>query len=340
MQDDKYIQRCIEIARQGELNVAPNPMVGCVIVHNGAIVAEGYHEQYGEAHAEVNAFKKLDDAIPINECDVYVNLEPCSHFGKTPPCANLIAAKKPKKVIVGMLDPHSKVAGRGVKKLLESGIDVRVGVLEQECKKLNKRFVKAHTHNLPYITLKWAETKNGYMARVPGNQGSSQISDAVNNIRVHTLRATHQGILVGAHTINSDKPRLDVRGVDGNNPAKIVLSKDLSADLSSATFTQGKTLIYNSIRNEKTANYELIMMKNFSLDQILTDIHSRDIHSVLVEGGAQVLTTFIEQKMWDEAIILKSNMEWNSGIKAPWLGIPSVREETSGNDTIKYFLPK
>ena len=335
-----YIKRCIELAKQGERYTAPNPMVGCVIVHNGEIVSEGYHKRFGGPHAEVNAFNNLAPAINTNECEVYVNLEPCSHYGKTPPCANLIVDKNPKRVIIGMLDPHTKVAGRGIQKLRDAGVKVKVGVLVDECTALNRKFMKAHTTSHPFVTLKWAETKNGYMAREEGDTRSAQISDVVNTPLVHNLRAAHQALLVGANTINTDNPKLDVRGVEGKNPIKVVLSRTLNVNLNAATFSAGHTLIYNTIKSKKTDYYELIKLDDMRLDSILTDMYSRDIHSVLVEGGNRVLTSFIENKAWDEAIILKSEMEWDTGIKAPWVGIPSVNEKTSGNDTIKYFTPK
>jgi len=334
------MSRCLELAALGELFTAPNPMVGCVIVHKDEIVAEGYHHRYGDAHAEVNAFKNLSEHMDSTKCTVYISLEPCSHYGKTPPCADLLVNIKPKRVVIGMLDPNSKVRGKGIKKLLEAGINMSVGILEDACKALNKKFIKAHTVQLPFVTLKWAETANGFMARNSGDNSSTQISDTVNNAFVHQLRATHQAILVGANTINTDMPKLNVRGVEGRNPLKIVLSEKLNINLDSKTLTEGKTLIYNTIKSEVTENYELVEIKNFKLSNVLADMHSRDIHSVLVEGGYQVLASFVDNKMWDEAIILKSSTQWESGIKAPWLGIPSTKEETSGNDTIKYFSPE
>jgi diaminohydroxyphosphoribosylaminopyrimidine deaminase/5-amino-6-(5-phosphoribosylamino)uracil reductase len=332
--------RCLELAALGELYTAPNPMVGCVIVYKGEIVAEGYHHRYGDAHAEVNAFKNLPEYIDSTKCTVYVSLEPCSHYGKTPPCANLLVDKKPKRVVIGMLDPNSKVCGKGMKKLLEAGINISVGILEDACKALNKKFIKAHTTQLPFVTLKWAETANGFMARDTDDKRSAKISDIVNNALVHQLRATHQAILAGANTINTDTPKLNIRDVEGRNPIKIVLSEKLNINLDSKTLTEGKTLIYNAIRSEMTENYELIKIKKCTLHNVLADMHSRDIHSVLVEGGSQVLASFVEDKVWDEAVILKSSTRWENGIKAPWLGIPSTKEKASGNDTIKYFLSK
>jgi diaminohydroxyphosphoribosylaminopyrimidine deaminase/5-amino-6-(5-phosphoribosylamino)uracil reductase len=334
------MSRCLELAALGELYTAPNPMVGCVIVYKDKIVAEGYHHRYGDAHAEVNAFKNLPEDIDSNKCTVYVSLEPCSHYGKTPPCANLLVDKKPKRVVIGVLDPNTKVRGKGIKKLLEAGVNMSVGILEDACKALNKKFIKAHTVQLPFVTLKWAETANGFMARDSGDNSSAQISDTINNALVHQLRATHQAILVGANTINTDTPKLDVRGVEGRNPIKIVLSEKLNVNLDAKTLKEGKTLIYNAIKSEITENYELIEIKKFTLNNVLADIHSRDMHSVLVEGGSQVLASFVDNMIWDEAIILKSSTQWEKGIKAPWLGIPSIKEETSGNDTIKYFLSK
>jgi diaminohydroxyphosphoribosylaminopyrimidine deaminase / 5-amino-6-(5-phosphoribosylamino)uracil reductase len=337
--DEFYMMRCLELAKLGELDVAPNPMVGCVIVYNGKIVAEGYHEIYGSPHAEVNAFSQLSNLIPIHLCDVYVNLEPCSHYGKTPPCSDLIIAKKPKRVIIGMLDPHHKVAGKGIKKLMEAGVNVSVGTLEEDCKMLNKIFIKAHTTALPYVTLKWAETNNGFMARHKNDLSTTKISDSNNNDLVHHLRGTHQAILVGASTVNNDNPRLDARYSNGSNPVKIVLSTKLSVDLNKDLFMVGKTWVYNQLKSEVTDNYELIKLEQLSLLGILQDLAARDIQSVLVEGGPLVLDSFISQKLWDEAIIIKSSAEWTDGIKAPWLGIPSYEEIIRNNDTIKYFKP-
>jgi diaminohydroxyphosphoribosylaminopyrimidine deaminase/5-amino-6-(5-phosphoribosylamino)uracil reductase len=337
--DEFYMIRCLELAKLGKLEVAPNPMVGCVIVYNGEIVAEGYHKKFGGPHAEVNAFAQLSDLVPLHLCDIYVNLEPCSHYGKTPPCSDLIIAKKPKRVIIGMLDPNHKVAGKGIKKLMEAGINVSMGTLELECKLLNKKFIKVHTTLLPYVTLKWAETKNGFMARAKYDSSHAKISDPKNDPFVHQLRGTHQSILVGAATVNKDNPRLDVRHAKGSSPIKIVLSATLSLDLSKDLFKEGKTLVYNQLKSEIIDKYELIKLEHFSLLNILKDLAARDIHSVLVEGGPLVLDSFISQKLWDEAIIIKSSAEWTDGIKAPWLGIPSYEEIISNNDTIKYFKP-
>ncbi len=331
------MNRCLELAALGELYTAPNPMVGCVIVYKDTIVAEGYHEKYGGAHAEVQAFASLDESIDVNKCTVYVSLEPCSHFGKTPPCADLIVAKKPKRVVIGMLDPHEKVAGKGIKKLLEAGINIHVGVLEEECKTLNKRFIKAHTRQLPYVTLKWAETQDGYMA---STTGQVKISDPNNDVFVHQLRATHQAILVGAATVNTDNPMLDVRHSEGTNPVKVVYSPKLSVDRDSELFKTGKALIYSNEPGEECENYSVITIAGGGIKAMLSDLHRKGIHSVLVEGGPTLLQEFLTKHLWDEAIVLKSNTNWNAGIKAPWIGIPSSREGKQHQDLIKYFIPR
>jgi diaminohydroxyphosphoribosylaminopyrimidine deaminase/5-amino-6-(5-phosphoribosylamino)uracil reductase len=335
------MQRCLDLARQGQFDVAPNPMVGCVIVYKNKIVASGYHQNYGEAHAEVNAIKNLPDAIKIANCSLYVNLEPCSHYGKTPPCADLLVAKKPKRVVIGMVDPHKKVAGAGVRKLMEAGINVKLGVLEAECYALNKKFIVANNLQRPFVTLKWAETANGYMARLASdNTKSAKISDILNDVLVHELRASHQAIVVGAHTVNKDNPALNVREVDGIDPIKIILSNSLSVALDANLFATGNVIIYNNIESKTEGNMIWVKCREDKLENVLSDMHSRGIQSVLVEGGANVLEQFITLKLWDEAIILKSNKEWNEGIKAPWIGIPSYKEESLNGNTIKYFKPK
>lgn len=331
--------RCLTLAKLGELHVAPNPMVGCVIVYKDEIVAEGYHRTYGEAHAEVNAFSRVADAIPLTECDVFVSLEPCSHYGKTPPCADLLIHKHPKRVIIGTLDPHKKVAGRGIKKLLSAGIEIKIGVLEKECIALNKRFVKAHAVNMPYVTLKWAETKNGYMARPKGSTETKQISSETNKGFVHTLRAQNQAILVGAHTVNTDNPLLDNRYAEGKSPLKVVYSPTLSVDFSARLFENGETLVYTQMHEEMHGD-SVVQLADISLKTMLQDLYTRGIHSLLVEGGARLLDTFLTEKLWDETIILKSEDEWTVGLKAPWVGIPSTKEEFQNGDLIKYFVPK
>lgn len=332
------MNRCLELAALGELFTAPNPMVGCVIVQNGTIVAEGYHERYGEAHAEVNAFANLPSTIDPSTCIVYVNLEPCSHYGKTPPCANLIVAKRPQKLVVGTLDPHEKVAGTGIRHILEAGIDVQVGILEKECVALNKKFIKSHANHLPFITLKWAETADGFIGRAEDDFSSKQISNPQNTPFVHHLRASHMAIAVGAHTANADNPALDVRYGSGSNPLKIIISEKASVRSDLAMLQSGKTLIYTGNKHHTDAHYAMICLDTFSLDAVLHDLHNKGIQSVLVEGGAQLLQTFIDSGHWDEAVVIRSTATWGKGVAAPKFDQKPQSSEIQFSDTLSYFV--
>lgn len=335
--DEIYIQRCIEIARKGQLNVAPNPMVGCLFVKNGLIVSEGYHKKFGDSHAEVNAHNSLPIDIDPKTCDVYVSLEPCSHHGNTPPCVDLLIRLKPNRVIIGCIDPNPKVAGTGIKLLKEAGIAVVTGILESECRSLNKHFFKAHQTNLPYVTLKWAQTKDQFMARKITSHESQKISDLRNDSFVHQLRAKHQAILVGANTINVDDPLLDVRYSDGNNPIKVILSPNLSVNQSKQVFKNGQSIIYNKTTTIEMDNYELKQINPFSLKDILNDLYNRGLQSVLVEGGIQVLQSFLDSDLWDEAVILESENSWSDGQKAPMINHEPKIIRQSYNDTISYY---
>jgi len=335
--DEIYIQRCIEIARKGQLNVAPNPMVGCLFVKNGLIVSEGYHKKFGDSHAEINAHNSLPIDIDPKTCDVYVSLEPCSHHGNTPPCVDLLIRLKPNRVIIGCMDPNPKVAGTGIKLLKEAGIAVVTGILESECRSLNKHFFKAHQTNLPYVTLKWAQTKDQFMARKITSHESQKISDLRNDSFVHQLRAKHQAILVGANTINVDDPLLDVRYSDGNNPIKVILSPNLSVNQSKQVFKNGQSIIYNKTTTIEMDNYELKQINPFSLKDILNDLYNRGLQSVLVEGGIQVLQSFLDSDLWDEAVILESENSWSDGQKAPMINHEPKIIRQSYNDTISYY---
>jgi diaminohydroxyphosphoribosylaminopyrimidine deaminase/5-amino-6-(5-phosphoribosylamino)uracil reductase len=333
------MSRCLQLAKLGEAFVAPNPMVGCVIVHNNQIVAEGYHQKYGESHAEVNAFNNLADEINPKECEVFVSLEPCSHFGKTPPCADLIIAKQPKRVVVGMLDPNPQVAGSGIQRILEAGIEVKSKVLESECQDLNKKFVSFHSLKSPFVTLKWAETYDGYMGRQPGNVCSKKISSEANNAFVHQLRANHMAILIGANTAIEDNPKLDIRHWLGIDPVKVILSKNVELSPELDLFKSGKTIVFtdqnNGLESEKIIS---IQPKDFSIETILNELYQQGIYSVLVEGGALVLQGFINSGMWNEAIRLISNEEWGVGVAAPRINSnPSFDQNVNGDRILKYY---
>ncbi len=332
------MHRCLQLAQLGEEFVAPNPMVGCVIVREGKIVAEGYHKKYGGPHAEVNAFNNLPADITISECDVYVSLEPCSHFGKTPPCADLIIAKRPRKVYVGMLDPNPKVAGTGIIKISKSGINVQVGILESDCASLNKKFVSFFKQNQPYITLKWAQTADNFMGRLLDSRDfSRQISSKENTAFVHKLRATHTAIMVGANTVNLDNPLLDLRSWKGRNPTKVIVSKNLSVDLDSKTFTSGKCLILNGLKDGKGTNLEFVKLSDFTAKGILRALYKLGIQSVLIEGGPTLLNLFIRENLWNEAIVISSKTTWLSGVSAPVLKAIPTSTEVKFGDTINYY---
>lgn len=333
------MSRCLQLANLGEIAVAPNPMVGCVIVHNKQIVAEGYHRQFGAAHAEVNAFNNLPSHIPMHECEVYVSLEPCSHFGKTPPCADLIINKNPKKVIVGMLDPNPQVAGSGIQKIVDAGIAVETGILEDECKLLNKKFVCFHSKKRPFVTLKWAQTADGFIGRDANDKlNSKQISSKRNRPFIHKLRAEHTAILIGANTLFLDNPKLDVRYWKGNNPLKIILSKSLHINLNISTLTQEKTLIINEKKQGEVGNITFLQLSDFSILSILNKLYEVGVHSILVEGGSNVLKQFIDSDCWDEAIVLTSNAHWKNGITAPTINKNPEWQETFNDDNITFFV--
>ena len=334
------MDRCIEIAQKGKFHVAPNPMVGCLFVSNDVIISEGYHQKYGGSHAEVNAYQSIPSDIDPKTCDVYVSLEPCSYHGKTPPCSDLLIKIKPNRVVIGCLDPNPKVSGAGVKALEDAGIRVIVGVLEERCVQLNKYFFKAQKFNLPFVTLKWAQTKNKFMARKSSSIESSKISDSRNDSYVHELRAIHQAIIVGSNTVNTDDPLLNVRYSEGNDPLKVVLSPNLSVDCKKQLFTVGQTLIYNKTSNELFDNFQLIKIDPFNIEGILSDLFKRGIHSILVEGGIQIIQSFLDSDLWDEAIVIESNNSWDDGQVAPLLNSSPVSVKQAYNDNITIYNKK
>ena len=324
-QDEQYMRRCIQLAKNGRMNASPNPMVGAVIVADNRIIGEGYHVRCGEGHAEVNAFasvKKEDESL-LKEATIYVSLEPCSHYGKTPPCADLIISKGVKRVVVGCEDPFAKVRGKGIQKLKDAGINVVVGVCREECEELNKVFFTYHQLKRPFITLKWAESKDGFIAKIDsdGKPQSTQISTQLTRMHSHKLRAEHQAILIGRNTLETDNPSLTTRYWKGQNPIRIVLTHHPS-DL-------------------KTQSLALIM--GGALTDVMYDLHRRGIQSVLVEGGSNVLQQLIDQDLWDEAYIETGETVIGEGVKAPQLdkkkyphlGIWGIKEQKKHIKNIK-----
>ncbi|MEL1241738.1 bifunctional diaminohydroxyphosphoribosylaminopyrimidine deaminase/5-amino-6-(5-phosphoribosylamino)uracil reductase RibD [Flavobacterium flavipallidum] len=320
--DEKYLARCIELAQNGLGTTYPNPMVGSVIVYEGKIIGEGWHKKAGEPHAEVNAVNSVKDKSLLKKATIYVSLEPCSHFGKTPPCCDLIIQNKIPNVVIGTVDPNEKVAGRGIKKLIEAGINVRVGVLEEKCNELNKRFFTFHQKQRPYIILKWAESQDGFIApEERTEQKPVWISNSYSRQLVHKWRSEEQAILVGTRTAIDDNPKLDVRDWGGKSPIRIVLDRNnripktnhlLDKQIPTIVFCQS-----NSHTNEENLIFEVIDFDQHIAPQITQILHQHQIQSVIIEGGRQTLQTFIDVNLWDEARIFKGKTNLKKGTKAP-----------------------
>lgn len=335
------MQRCLELAIKGLGNVAPNPMVGCVIVYEGEIIAEGYHEQIGESHAEPNAIKQVSDEL-LKKCTLYVSLEPCNHFGKTPPCADLIVSKGIPKVIVGCLDPNPLVAGKGIKKLHDAGIEVEYGVLDKECKELNKRFFTYQEKKRPYIILKWAQTQDGFVSRlpVPQNKEDNWITTIESKQLVHQWRAEEQAILVGFKTALVDNPLLTTRLVAGKNPIRIVIDKKLELPNDLSVFNNdAKTIVFNGMKDGVNGHVHYIQVHlNNMVEEILHQCYLQNISSIIVEGGTHTINQFIEQNMWDEArVFVNPNLNFGTGVPAPQVDIHSIKSENIGSDLL-YFI--
>lgn len=318
--DEKYIRRCIQLARNGMCNAAPNPMVGAVIVHNDRIIGEGYHARCGEGHAEVNAIRSVKDESLLQESTIYVSLEPCSHYGKTPPCADLIIRKGIPRVVVGCVDPFSLVSGRGIQKLKDAGIDVKVGVLEAECRQLIKRFVTFNTQQRPYITLKWAESADGFID-INREEGQPVVlSTPITSMYVHKQRAEHHAILVGRRTALLDNPSLTTRNWYGKNPVRLVIDKELTLPTSLKLF-DGSAPTWIFTAQDKASTSQVTYFKlDFSrsiLPQILQKLYENKLQALLVEGGSQLLQSFIDEGLWDEIYTEHSTKVLENGVKEP-----------------------
>jgi diaminohydroxyphosphoribosylaminopyrimidine deaminase/5-amino-6-(5-phosphoribosylamino)uracil reductase len=317
MQDEFYIKRCIELAQKAIGKTYPNPLVGSVIVHNGEIIGEGYHHKAGENHAEINAINSVKDKSLIPESTIYVSLEPCAHYGKTPPCALKIKELGFKKVVIGAMDSHDKVNGKGKKIIQDAGIKAVSGVLEKECIELNKRFFTYHEKKRPYLILKWAESGDGFMDK---DFKPYSISNSLVNQFVHQLRADEHSILVGTQTALNDNPSLNVRNVEGTNPVRILIDFDLKVPRDFNIYNkEAKTLVFNSVKEEIQDNIQFIKIerKNF-LSDLMKALYKEQIQSAIIEGGRFTLQEFINANLWDEAIIIKNeNQKLENGTKAP-----------------------
>lgn len=305
MEDEKYMRRCIQLARNGLCNTAPNPMVGAVIVHNGRIIGEGYHVRCGQAHAEVNAIRSVKDPALLKEATIYVSLEPCAHYGKTPPCADLIVEKGIPRIVIGCQDPFAKVAGRGIQKLRDAGREVVVGVLEDECRHLIRRFITFHTRRRPYIVLKWAESADGFIDRQRTGGSPTVLSSPLTAMLVHKLRAEHAAILVGTDTARLDNPTLNVRHWYGPAPVRVTIDRHhrLPQDLHLLDGTI-PTLVYG----------------DEPLEEMLLDLYNRQLQSLLVEGGSRLHQSFIDAGLWDEIIVEEAPLRLGEGVAAPVVG--------------------
>ena len=340
---EKYIKRCIELAQNGLGNTYPNPMVGSVIVHNGEIIGEGWHQKAGEAHAEVNAINSVKDEELLKRSTIYVSLEPCSHFGKTPPCSDLIIAKGIRKVVIGTMDPFAKVAGRGIKKLLDAGCEVNVGVLENECLELNKRFFTFHKKHRPYIILKWAQTRDGFIAPESRNENRPVwITNKYSGQLVHKWRGEEASILVGTNTVLNDNPSLNVRKWTGNDPVRIVIDRDLKTP-EDFSILDGKikTIVICKEKPESSRYENLIFEEIEFSDNISKEIcrvlYKYELQSVIIEGGSKTLQQFIDAELWDEARIFTGKSEFESGIKAPDFSGKLIAEKEISGDSLKYY---
>ncbi len=334
--DEQYMSRALELASSGLGSVSPNPLVGCVITHGDRIIGEGWHQKAGEAHAEVNAVNSVRDKALLKESEVFVTLEPCSHYGKTPPCADLLVKHQVNRVVIAVLDPNPLVSGQGIDKLKRGGITVQTGVMEKEATEINRRFFTFIQSNRPYIILKWAQTTDGFIARE--NFDSKWISGEDSRVLVHQWRAEEDAVMVGTNTAHYDNPRLNVRTLAGRDPVRVVTDRNLrlSSDLNLFDNTQ-KTLCYNLVHNKSDGLTEYIKLTtdNF-LEKLLEDLYARDIQSVIVEGGSQLLNTFIHKDLWDEARVFIAPHTFGSGIVAPELKKP-VASEIVMKDRLLYF---
>lgn len=336
--------RCLELAEKGRGAVHPNPMVGAVIVCQGAIIGEGYHQRFGGPHAEVMAIDSVKDKSQLKDSTLYVNLEPCAHYGKTPPCAELMIQSGIPRVVVGMRDPFPDVSGKGIQLMRDAGIEVQVDLLLSDCRALNERFIRFHESHRPTIILKWAQTSDGFMDvdRTSGRKGSVAISGEEARALVHLWRSQEHAILIGARTALNDRPALTVRAVDGRNPIRIVLDAHLSVAPEGPLFDDAAEtrVVFDTALSPVTHDYA------FGIEGISTDIrklmnwsYKQGIQSILVEGGAHILRQFIEADLWDEARIIVAPIQWGGGLSAPVLHGQLTQRFHAGIDEVRVFRP-
>jgi diaminohydroxyphosphoribosylaminopyrimidine deaminase/5-amino-6-(5-phosphoribosylamino)uracil reductase len=344
-QDQIFMKRCLELAALGWPKCRPNPMVGCVIVHKGKIIGEGYHQKYGGPHAEVNAINAVVDKAILAKSTLYVSLEPCAHHGKTPPCSDFIVQHKLERVVIATTDTFSEVRGKGIKRLKDAGIKVDVGFLENEARNLNKRFFCIHEKNRPYVILKWAESKDGFIdkLRTSNESSSEKITGPIVQQLVHQWRAEEQSILVGGNTVRLDNSQLNVRQAHGPNPLRIIISAENNIPESSLILIDGQaTLIFNSKLNLQKDNLEWIKWEfneNW-IEKILIHLAERDVQSIFIEGGKNILDQFIASSQWDEIRRFIADKPLINGITAPKIEHHCSKEKTIGSTSLKMYYNK
>lgn len=340
--NDKYMKRALQLAARGRGYTSPNPMVGAVIVHNDTIIGEGYHRRCGEPHAEVNAVNSVTDKELLKDSTIYVTLEPCSHYGKTPPCAQLIIDSNIPRVVIGCLDPFEKVSGRGVKMLQEHGIEVVTGVLEAECKSLNSRFMTAHTLRRPWVTLKWAQSSDMFMDhKRDKNAAAARFSTPLTSALTHRLRSLHDGIIAASGTIIADNPSLNVRLFDGNSPRVIALDRRGLIPADAAIFNADKPVIYvSAAKRQDLHNAEIIEVSpDATIADYLNALYNHGITSVLVEGGATLLQQFIDSRLWDIARVEThpEALGENGSVSSPVLGLTPIKNYSIDGNSIDIY---
>ncbi len=362
--DEKYMQLCLELAQKAFGNTYPNPMVGCVVVYNDEIIGQGYHHKAGEPHAEVNAINSVANKSLLAESTLYVNLEPCAHFGKTPPCCNLIVAHGLKRVVVGCVDSFEKVSGKGIEVMQNAGIKVDVGVLEKECIELNKRFFTFYSKKRPYVILKWAQTQDGFIDQAADLKRQTKgdrckiapfaksnnfatvlkglwITNDVCKTLVHQWRVQEQAIIVGTNTAEIDNPQLTARLAKGNNPLRIAI--DINGRLPQNLFIKdGSTpsIIFTQKPQACKPNLEYVLVKDLDClwSEIFAELHKRQVQSVIIEGGAMLLNSVISANLWDEARVFTGPGYFERGVQAPVLNIPANTSQMVGDSKLDWFF--
>ena len=337
--DHDFMHRCIQLAKKAYGHVSPNPMVGSVIVYKGRIISEGYHKFYGKEHAEVNAINNVKNKDLLRYSTLYVNLEPCSHFGNTGPCSDFIIQHNINRVVVGCIDTSSKVSGKGIAKMRENGVRVDVGLLDKECQFLNRRFLNFHKNKRPYIILKWAESQDGFIAPINQTKPFWMTSEKSKKL-VHKWRSEEDAILVGRITAEKDNPSLTVREVSGRNPIRLVIDKDLKLSKHLNLFnSESKTILFNEIKSDNFSknNYIKINFNNM-INNILKELYKQDIQSVIIEGGTTTLQSFIKENIWDEARIFTTDTKLENGVKSPIIKGRKLSETQINTDLLKIIL--